>query len=57
VYGHARWAQFLNLWYATLDDLIVISGPGTTLEYRVAEIHRRVAADDITYRLPTDGSG
>ena len=54
VYGHARWAQFLNLWYAHLDDLIVISGPGTTLFYRVTEIHPRVGTDDITYLLPTD---
>ena len=55
VYGHARWAQFLNLWYAHLDDLIVISGPGTTLYYRVTEIHPRVATDDIRYLLPSDG--
>jgi len=53
LYGHARWSQFLNLWYTHLDDLIVISGPGTTLSYRVAEIHPRVATDDITYLLPT----
>jgi len=53
VYGHARWAQFLNLWYTHLDDLIEISAPGATLSYRVAEIHPRVAADDITYLLPT----
>ena len=55
VYGHARWAQFLNLWYAKLDDLVVITGPATTLTYRVSEIHPRVAADDITYLLPSDG--
>jgi sortase (surface protein transpeptidase) len=54
VYGHARWAQFIGLWYAHLDDLIVISGPGTTLSYRVTEIHPRVASDDITYLLPSD---
>jgi len=53
LYGHARWAQFLNLWYAHLYDLIVISGPGTTLYYRVTEIHPRVASDDITYLLPS----
>jgi Sortase domain len=55
VYGHARWAQFLNLWYAKLDDLVVISGPAATITYRVAEIHPRVAADDLTYLLPSDG--
>jgi hypothetical protein len=33
----------------------VISGPGTTLKYRVGEINPRVAADDITCLLPTDG--
>ena len=54
LYGHARWAQFIGLWYAHLDDLIVITGPGTTLHYRVTEIHPRVAIDDITYLLPTD---
>jgi hypothetical protein len=55
VYGHARWAQFLNLWYAQLEDLIVVAGPATKLTYRVAEIHPRVAADDLTYVLPSDG--
>jgi hypothetical protein len=55
LYGHARWAQFIGLWYAHLDDLIVISGPGTTHYYRVTEIHPRVAIDDITYLLPSDG--
>lgn len=54
VYGHARWAQFIGLWYAHLDDLIVISGPGMTLYYRVTEIHPRVASDDITYLLPSN---
>jgi len=54
LYGHARWAQFIGLWYVHLDDLIVISGPGTTLYYRVTEIHPRVATDDITYLLPSD---
>jgi sortase (surface protein transpeptidase) len=53
VYGHARWAQFLNLWYAQLDDIILITGPGASLSYRVTEIHPRVATDDITYLLPT----
>lgn len=55
VYGHARWAQFLNLWYAQLGDVIVISGPGGSVSYRVSEIHPRVATEDITYLLPTDG--
>jgi sortase (surface protein transpeptidase) len=54
LYGHARWAQFIGLWYVHLDDLVVISGPGTTLYYRVTEIHPRVATDDITYLLPSD---
>jgi sortase (surface protein transpeptidase) len=53
IYGHARWAQFIGLWYAHLDDLIVITGPGTTLYYRVTEIHPRVPTGDITYLLPT----
>jgi hypothetical protein len=55
VYGHARWAQFIGLWYVRLDDLVAISGPGTTLYYRVTEIHPKVAIEDLTYLLPTDG--
>jgi hypothetical protein len=53
LYGHARWAQFIGLWYAHVDELIVISGPGRTLRYKVSEIHPRVAVDDITYLLPS----
>jgi sortase (surface protein transpeptidase) len=53
LYGHARWAQFIGLWYAHLDDLILISGPGTTLCYHVTEIHPRVATDDLTFLLPS----
>jgi sortase (surface protein transpeptidase) len=52
VYGHARWAQFIGLWYAHLDDLVVVTGPGRTLYYRVTEIHPRVATGDLTYLLP-----
>lgn len=54
VYGHARWAQFIGLWYAHLDDQIVITGPGTTLHFRVTEIHPKVAIDDLTYLLPSE---
>jgi sortase (surface protein transpeptidase) len=52
VYGHARWAQFIGLWYAHLDDLVVVTGPGRTLYFRVTQIHPRVATDDLTYLLP-----
>jgi sortase family protein len=52
VYGHARWAQFIGLWYVHLDDLVVVTGPGRTIYYRVTEIHPRVATDDLTYLLP-----
>src|ERR1700694_261908 len=52
VYGHARGAPFIGLWYAHLNDQIVITGPGTTLYFRVTEIHPRVASDDLTYLLP-----
>ena len=53
VYGHARWAQFIGLWYTHLGDVVVISGPGRTLTYRVSEIHPRVAADDLSYLMPS----
>jgi len=54
VYGHARWAQFIGLWYAHLDDLVLLTGPRGTLRYRVTEIHPRVGSDDLEYLLPSE---
>jgi hypothetical protein len=53
VYGHARWAQFLGLWYARVGDVVVITGPGTTLSYRITEVHPRVGVADLTYLVPS----
>lgn len=50
IYAHARRGMFLTLWNAAVGDEVWISTPdGKALRYVVAEVHPRVAPDDISW--------
>jgi LPXTG-site transpeptidase (sortase) family protein len=50
IYAHARRGMFLSLWDARVGDVVWISTPdGRALRYAIAEIHPRVAPNDMSW--------
>jgi LPXTG-site transpeptidase (sortase) family protein len=54
LYAHARRGMFLSLWNARVGDEVLISTPdGRVMRYVVAEVHPRVAPDDVQWAAAT----
>ena len=54
LYAHARTGMFLTLWNARPGDEVFISTPDLKLlKYVIAEVHPRVAYDDVSWVQPT----
>lgn len=55
IYGHAREGHFLELWDVRTGDLVEMDMvDGTSVDYRVSEIHPVVEWDALEYVAPTD---
>lgn len=55
IYGHAREGHFLELWDVRAGDLVEMDMvDGTSVDYRVTEIHPVVEWDALEYLAPTD---
>ena len=54
LYAHARVGMFLSLWNARPGDAVFISTPDLrALRYVIADVHPRVAPDDVSWVQPT----
>src|SRR3989442_5780355 len=54
IYAHARVGLFLTLWQAMVgDEVQIVTKGGTSLIYKVSEIHSSVPSTDVSWVQPT----
>ena len=54
IYAHARLGMFLTLWQAMVgDEVQIVTKGGTSLIYKVSEIHSSVPSTDVSWVQPT----